>query len=964
MRKPIIIIYLFSLSISITGSSFIQSGSHEIIASDSIKAKSDINYFLNQNDPWVEKILSEMTLEEKAGQVVFPHAFGKYMSEDNPNYERLVYLVKDLKVGGIIFFLSNIYDQAIITNKLQQISKIPLLISADFERGVAQRAAEATIFPYNMGIGAADDTDLTYQMGKIIAIEGKAIGVHQNYAPVSDINNNPFNPIINVRSFGEDVELVKKLSNSFLRGIQDGGMIATSKHFPGHGNTNVDSHRELPVILGTEDELLQNELAPFKSNIENGVMSIMVGHLQVPAFEPDSKLPSTLSKKIITDLLKDKLGFKGLIVTDAMEMHAITNSFTSGEAAILAIQAGSDAVLFPADPEAVIKAIISAVKKGDITEERLNQSVRKILLAKKWAGLDKSKLIDIESISQKVGVESHWEIARKLARKSVTLVKDENNLIPLSQNKNIKYLHVSILDSKFGGEDNYFNSILKSRLTNLAIKSISLNSNYTDYEDALTSAKNSDFILLSSYLKVRAFEGDLGFTKEQTELVNNLLALDKPLIFMAHGSPYILSRFPTAETYICNYGDTEVSESALAEAIFGEISIQGKLPISIPETDYKFGAGLQRPKSTLHNISKLFQKLEQNKFVEADNLIKKAIVDSAFPGAVLLVAKDGEIIHEKAFGNFTYDYSSREVTTNAIFDLASVSKVIGTTTAAMMLVDKGKLNLDEKVINYLPEFNNNGKENITIRNLLLHNSGLAAFKKYYDVYSTAAEVIDDIMNLTPEQEPGSKYVYSDLGMITLQQVIERISGQSLDKFLEDNLFTPLGMNSTMYNPPLELKDNCMPTELDDFWRMRQLQGEVHDERAYMLNGVAGHAGLFSTAPDLAKFLQMILQKGNYQGRQYIKPETIELFTRKQSDQSSRGLGWDTKSPEGSSAGKYFSPLSYGHTGYTGTSVWTDPTKNLIVVLLTNRVYPTRNNNKLSKVRPLIHDAIYKAVVQD
>ena len=351
-------------------------------------------------------------------------------------------------------------------------------------------------------------------------------------------------------------------------------------------------------------------------------------------------------------------------------------------------------------------------------------------------------------------------------------------------------------------------------------------------------------------------------------------------------------------------------------------------------------------------------------FSKTDSLIEKAIADSAFPGAVLLVSKDGDILHEKAYGNFTYESSSSKVTTNTIFDLASVSKAVGTTTAAMMLIDKGELNLDDKVIMYLPEFNNNGKENITIRNLLVHNSGLAPFKKYYDVYSTAEEVINDIMNLAPEQEPGSKYVYSDLGMIALQKVIEKISGKSLDRFLADNLFNPLGMTSTMYNPPPELKDSCMPTELDDFWRMRQLQGEVHDERAYMLNGVAGHAGLFSTARDIAKFLQMILQKGYYQGRQYIKPETVEMFTTKQSDQSTRGLGWDTKSPEGSSSGQYFNLSSYGHTGYTGTSVWTDPTKNLYVILLTNRVYPTRNNNKISKVRPLIHDAIYQAVIQD
>ena len=357
------------------------------------------------------------------------------------------------------------------------------------------------------------------------------------------------------------------------------------------------------------------------------------------------------------------------------------------------------------------------------------------------------------------------------------------------------------------------------------------------------------------------------------------------------------------------------------------------------------------------------EKLSIN-FLQVDNLIENAIGDSAFPGAVLLVSKDGVIIHEKAYGHYTYDPASPKVSINSIFDLASVSKVVGTTTAAMMLVDQGKLNFDEKVITFLAEFNNNGKENITIRNLLLHNSGLAPFKKYYDIYSTADEVVNAIMNLTPEQEPGSKYVYSDLGMITLKKVMEKVSGKSLDNYLEENLFKPIGMNSTMYNPPPELKDNCMPTELDDFWRMRQLQGEVHDERAYMLNGIAGHAGLFSTAPDLAKFLQMILQKGNYQGKQYIKPETVGLFTKKQSDQSSRGLGWDTKSPEGSSSGQYFDITSYGHTGYTGTSVWTDPTKNLFVVLLTNRVYPTRNNNKLSKYRPLIHDAIYQAAVKE
>jgi len=348
-------------------------------------------------------------------------------------------------------------------------------------------------------------------------------------------------------------------------------------------------------------------------------------------------------------------------------------------------------------------------------------------------------------------------------------------------------------------------------------------------------------------------------------------------------------------------------------------------------------------------------------FSEVNKLMDQAVSDSVFPGAVLLFGIDDSFLYSKAFGHYTYDKTSKPISTNSIFDLASVSKVIGTTSAAMILVDQNKLNLDEKVITYLPEFNNNGKEIITIRNLLVHNSGLAAFKKYYDEFSTAEEVINDIMNLELIYEPGSKYVYSDLGMITLQKVIEKISGKSLDKFLEENLFQPLGMNSTMYNPSNEIKQYCVPTELDDFWRMRQLQGEVHDERAYMLNGVAGHAGLFSTAEDLSKFVRMLLNDGEFNHNKVIKKETIDEWTTKQSSQSDRGLGWDTKSEEKSSSGKYFSMNSFGHTGYTGTSIWVDKESKLFVILLSNRVHPTRANRKIIKFRPKIHDAISQSI---
>lgn len=917
-------------------------------------SQSPIEIFSNK-DEWVEKTLSSLTLEEKAAQLVYPHAYGQYMSYDSPDYKRLEHLVKNVKVGGIIFFLSQIYDQAIITNKLQQAAEIPLLISSDFERGVAQRAENATLFPYNMGIGAADDTALTYEMGKIIAAEGRAIGVHQNFAPVSDVNNNPYNPIINVRAFGEDVKLVERLSNAFLKGVQDGGMIATSKHFPGHGNTNVDSHRGLPLIEGSKNDLSELELYPFKSNVKAGVMSFMVGHLEVPAFEPAAKLPSTLSRKIVTDLLKDELGFKGLIVTDAMNMKAITNSYSTGKAAVEALKAGNDMILFPDDAEEAVIAIINAVKENEIKEERIDESVRKILAAKKWAGLSTEKLIDIDKISQKVGIENHWKTAKELARKSITLVKDESKIIPLNSSSEKKYTHISVLDSRAPGADSYFNKQLLRRNGSINTKTLLINSSELEYKEALDAAENSDAVIVSVYLKVRAYEGDLGLTKNQQELIKKLIKLNKPMILLSHGNPYILAAVPDVKTYLCNYGDTEVSELALAEALFGEIDIQGKLPISIPESNHKAGAGISIKKSALR------KQAGENNFFAVDSLIYSSIKDSAFPGAVVLTAKNGEIIHHKAYGRHTYDPLSSRVDVKTIFDLASVSKVVGTTTAAMLCVDRGLFSLSDKVSGFIPEFSKNGKENITIENLLVHNSGLVPFKRYYEMFDNEVDVLNDIYSSELAFETGTEMKYSDLGLIVLGKIIEKVTSKSLDVFLHDEIFFPLGMDRTFYNPSEESKKNIAPTEFDNHWRNRLLIGEVHDENAALLNGVAGHAGLFSTAENLAVYLQMILQKGFYQGKQFIKKETVELFTKKHSGLSSRALGWDTKSPKNSSAGNLFSSSSFGHTGYTGTSIWVDPERELFVIFLTNRVYPTRENWKITSIRPQLHDAVIRSV---
>ncbi len=552
----------------------------------------DVRIYIEKKDEWVENTLSQMSLEEKAAQIVFPNVNGIYLSDDSPEFKRLEYLVKEKKVGGLIFFVSDLYEQVVLTNKMQRLAEIPLLIAADYEHGVTMRIEGATPFPNIMALGAVDDTNLTYEMARVIAKEARAIGVHQNYAPVADVNNNPLNPIINFRSFGESPELVARHSNAFIKGLQDGGMVATSKHFPGHGNTSIDSHLDLPVLKSNLDELNKIELYPFKENIKAGVMSIMVGHLAVPAIEGDSGIPASLSKKVISDLLKKELGFNGLVVTDALNMHGITNYYSTAQATIEAIKAGHDCILFPDDPVESIDAIVNAVKSGVLDESRLNYSVRKILMTKKWLGLDKSKLVDLDKISSVVGIKEHLELAKLISRKSITLLKNESSLIPLSLNDKKKIAHIIIVDSKNDNDGEYFRKNLEKRIDKIKSSKILINSGEIDYQSAFENCIESDLIVISIYSKVRSYQGTLGISNKQKEFVQEILKLNKPCIMISHGNPYLLGEFSEVKAYINNYGDSKFSELATIEAILGEIDIEGKSPISIPSANIKIGEGI------------------------------------------------------------------------------------------------------------------------------------------------------------------------------------------------------------------------------------------------------------------------------------------------------------------------------------------------------------------------------------
>jgi beta-N-acetylhexosaminidase len=911
----------------------------------------------SEETKWVDSIMSKMSTRDKCAQMVMTWMLGNYISESSRDFKRVSSLIQNTKLGGIVFFKGDILNEALLINKFQGMSEIPLLIGADFERGLAMRLTDATEFPYNMAVAATGDKQFAYDMGKVIGLESRTIGVHQNYAPVADINNNSENPIINIRSYSEDKNIVSQFSAAFIAGTNDERVLSTAKHFPGHGDTQIDSHKDMPTISVDRFNLVNNELVPFVESIRAGVHSIMVGHLNVPALDPGG-IPATLSKKIITDLLKNEMGFAGLVVTDAMNMSAVTNYYSVGEAAVLAVKAGNDLVLMPPDEEVAVNAIYNAVLSGEISFERINESVRKILSAKKWLQIDKNLYSDLSKVPEIIGQESHIRLAQNIAEKSITLVRNDKHVIPIDPAKIYQTACISISDGLGSDSERIFQNEIDQKFTNVRKIFLNRKSTKKDYQNAYEIARQSDLILLPSFVRVRAYQGTVRLSESHTEFINKLLKLKTPSVIISFGNPYLLSLFPDAKTYLAAYGDPPVSQRAMASAIAGEINIQGKLPISIPKTDYIVGHGIPIENTTLKFVEGGYD-LNYN-FASVDVAMIQGVQNKIFPGGVLLIGKEGKVIYEKPFGNFTYDASSTLMSTDAIFDLASVSKVVGTTTAAMLLYDEGKLNLDEKVQNYLPEFGNNGKEDISVRNLLAHNSGLIAYRNFRKLYNSKEETLKAIMNETPVEPIGSKVVYSDLNMIVLQQIIEKISEKKLDEFLQEKIFKPLKMTRTMYNPPKELWYYSPPTS-ETIDPVKRNKGVVHDGNAFILDGVAGHAGLFSTASDLAVFMQMMLQKGKYAGKQFIKTSTVNNWTKPQLKESARGLGWDTNSLGGTSAGNLFSKNSFGHTGFTGTSVWADKEKGIFVILLTNRVYPGGEEGGIQKFRPQLHDAVMKAV---
>lgn len=910
---------------------------------ESLPATPDPNEIFSEDpDPFIDSILAKMTLEDKVGQLLFPAIQPGRMTKE---YLENKHFTK-YRPGGFVVFGSSMIKTAELIRELQRYSRVPLLFAEDFERGVAMRIPGAKSYPFNMALAAANTPLQVYEMGKRIARDSKILGINWNLSPVCDINNNMANPIINVRSFGEDPAQIAELSTLMMKGLQTGGILSSLKHFPGHGNTSTDSHSDLAVVKGTLENFESTELLPFKKSIQMGAFSVMVGHLGVEAWNT-ADTPATLSYNIITKLLKEKLGFKGIINSDAMSMKAVSKYYKPGEAAVRSIKAGLDVIMASLDTYEAFTAIVAAVRRGEIKESRINYSARKVLQAKRWTGLFESKPASMEEVLRLEAENEIDEVGKDLAVRSITLLKTNDKLFPLR--KTGKYLHLVIKD----GRDfaNYKSFLEEINSKNKNIETLELPINPDNIDQKILNEKLEDYneVIVSVYLQIRNASGKINMEKSSIKTVQDLIKMKKKVILLAHCHPYILLNFPQVDVFVTNYGPEIASEKALAAAIFGENNISGKLPVSIHGTQFKKGSG----------IDLLLEKGETSgiggKFEQIDELVQKGIKDSLFPGAAISIIKDGKLFYEKAYGRYTYDPTSFSVKTNSMFDLASLTKVTVTTFAIMKLLEAGKISLDDPVEKYIPRFAD--KKKVTIRTILTHTSGLPASKSYFRSGKNPEEIFNEICDSKLEYKTGSKMVYSDLGMIVLGRLVEKVSGKRLDEFMKESLWQPLSMLSTKYNPAQVDIPYCVPTEIDNYWRFRLLQGSVHDENCYALGGMTGHAGLFSTVQDIRKFMLMFLAGGTYEGVRYLNESTIKTFISRQSDKSSRGLGWDTNFKHGGVGGKTFSEASFGHTGFTGTSIWADYSKKFAVIFFTNRVHPTRQKEGIKNFRIRLHESL-------
>ncbi|TNE66039.1 MAG: beta-N-acetylhexosaminidase [Bacteroidetes bacterium] len=943
---------------------------------------------------WVDSVFNMLSEDERLGQLFMIRAH----SDRGPEFEHEVEdVIRQYRVGGLCFFQGTPERQAELTNRYQALSdQLPLLVAMDAEWGLGMRLKESTIsYPKQMMLGAIRDNRLIYEMGRDIARQCRRLGVHINFAPVADVNNNPENPVINDRSFGEDRNNVTAKCFQYMMGLQDGGVLACAKHFPGHGDTDVDSHLDLPVIPYDYNRLDSLELFPFRALSLYGVGGMMVAHLSVPALDPRPNRPTTLSQPVVQGLLRKKLGFEGLIMTDAMEMEGVAKYYQPGFADLEALRAGNDLILLSGDVGAAITAIKAALADGSLDREQVNESVRRVLRAKYRLGLTKPQRVQVEDIRRDLNLPEYNLLKRRLVENSLTLVRDRANVFGFPQLEKYRLATLALGDSNRTVFQTTCGFYAPMPHFNLGKEIDSLQAIHI-----LDTLREHDIVLVSLHDMSRKPAIDFGLTASQRDLVRRLCA-QNTVVLTVFGNPYSLKFFEDAHVILEAYNEDNMTQSAAAQALFGAVDLTGVLPVTVTPS-VRYGQGLQKvfpSKRMGYDIPEAVG-LSSDTLRLMDSLVAELIGIGAAPGCQVLVAREGKVVWHQAYGRQTYDSLSASVSLDNLYDLASITKVAASVVSVMRKVDEGVLDIKTPMSAYVPELLETDKKDLTVEAILAHHAGLKPWIPFYEktliglgrpspeVYHPVAmtcyeipvaknlymadDYVDSIWHqiyASPLREDQS-YKYSDLGLYLTARALEHLNGQPLDVFARRIFYRPLGLATTMFNPwKYGLDSLCVPTEEDNYFRQQRLQGYVHDMGAAMLGGVSGHAGLFSNANDLAKIFQMLLNKGLYGGRRYLKSETVTYFTTRYKDSTRRGIGFDMKEldPDKSqNVSSLAGPGTFGHTGFTGNSVWADPDENLIFIFLSNRTYPAMNNRKLidGDYRPRLQSIVYRALMRD
>ncbi len=945
---------------------------------------------------WVDSVFKTLSADEKIAQLMVVRGSGFAPQTRRPllYWKETEEAVRKYNVGGICMFQGGPLSQANFINRMQGFAKTPILICIDGENGLGMRMDSVMPLPRQMMMGAMKDSSIVYEYGRLVGEQCKRMGIQVNYAPVVDVNNNPLNPVINDRSFGEDKFKVAEFGVQYMKGMQDVGTMATAKHFPGHGDVSVDSHFDLPVINKSKPQLQDLELYPFKRLFEAGVGSVMIAHLYIPVIDKTANRATSLSYNNVTKLLRNEMKYDGLTFTDALEMQGVTKFFPGGQASAESLIAGNDMLCLPGNIPAAIASIKDAIKNKKLKWKDIDKRVKKILYAKYQYGLANVRPVSTSNLLKDLN-KGIPEMRRKVAEQAISLLRrNEGAVFPLMprQFEKVAYVGLGLRN------DNTFSGRMRN--------DYGAHVYYFDYglseqqaQATLDLIKNRyDIVIIGLHNYNRFPANNHGITPSAMKLLQQLQSENRT-IMLAFGNPYILGKFCDTKTLVACYEDDAITQDVAADVLEGKIYPKGTLPVTIcPEL--KFGHGITNL-ALLPSIQPSAVGFNETKLNIIDSIVQDGIIQQAYPGAVVLVAKDGRIVYEKAFGQMAWT-NPKPMTTETIFDLASVTKIVATNISVMKLYDEGRLDLNKTIGDYLPWVRGSDKENIKLWDVILHQGGLRSFIPFYRetidsangniasplYYSSSSDdshsfrVAEnlylrndwiDTMNkriLLSPMGSSERYVYSDNDFIFLGKIVEAISGQPLDQYARKTFYEPLGMTTTGFKPrerfPLE---RIAPTEDETYFRKQLIQGDVHDPGAAMMGGVAGHAGLFSAVEDLAKMTQLLLNKGTLNGMKFFKPETVDYFTAYNSDISRRGLGFDKPEKDNYNRPEPYpalsaSPLTYGHTGFTGIGWWVDPKSNLVFIFLSNRVNSSGANfNKLGSmnIRGKVHEAIYEAL---